>query len=85
MALYTDITATLDVWHRPTQRWIVNYRSKVSVRAVSRKDAIRKALRQVEAWPGYAERVNLPDFEVSAEVSLVGARMIERDGAVMVL
>lgn len=66
--LYT-LTLKLEAYHTPTETWHV-YETRHGLRAVSLKHALNKGLREVTRWPGYADRVDHPDWEVTANATL---------------
>lgn len=64
------LTLSYEAFHKPTQRWHT-HSSPFGVRAVSRKHAITKGLKEVTRWPGYADRVEHEDWEaVGAEARI---------------
>lgn len=70
--LYTGVTVKIDALHLPTTKWTC-FEMRTSVRAISNKNALAKALEIARMIPAYADRVDLPEWRVDAEVSLVGA------------
>jgi hypothetical protein len=55
----------VEAFHKPTETWHVHGR-QVTVRAVSRKHALDKGLKQVRSWPPYQDRAGHMDWQVSA-------------------
>jgi hypothetical protein len=62
----------IDAWHKPTETWHVA-KGAQNVRAVSRKHAIDKALRNTVRLPANRDRAGHADWTVTAEVTLLPA------------
>lgn len=62
----------LEAFHKPSATWHV-YEKPHGLRAVSRKHALNKGLRVVTGWPGYSDRADHADWDVTANVAIVTA------------
>lgn len=63
------LTLTLDAFHKPTATWHT-YEAKHGVRAVSRKHALDKGLKVVTGWPGYTDRAEHADWDVTGNAAI---------------
>jgi hypothetical protein len=66
--LYT-VTLKLEAFHKPTETWHV-YEAPQGLKAVSRTHALDKGLKILQQWPGYADRINEPEWVVTGSASL---------------
>jgi hypothetical protein len=64
------LSLQLDAYHVPTAEWHV-YKTTHGLRAVSRTHALSKGLKVLENWPGYVDRVDHADWQVSGQVAIL--------------
>jgi hypothetical protein len=67
--MHYTLALRVEGWHKPTEKWHV-HDQRHGVRAVSRKHAINKGLKVATSLPCYTDRVDHPDWDVTAWASL---------------
>jgi hypothetical protein len=68
--MFFNLRLRLEAYHVPTEKWHV-YETTHGLRAVSRRHALDKGLRVLEAWPGYVDRVDHADWKVAGDVAIL--------------